>query len=100
MFKKPKGTRDFTPIEMKKRRIIENKLRTVFDSYNFKEINTPTFESFELLSKKTGEDIRKQLFVFKDHGNGKLSFFPRFNTVNGIKANTVHFFKCLVFENL
>ncbi len=76
MFNKPKGTRDFLPEEMKKRRFIENKLKEVFLSYNFKEINTPTFEYFELLSKKTGEDIRKQLFVFKDHGNREMGLRP------------------------
>ena len=76
MFNRPKGTRDFAPIEMKKRKIIENKLKSVFTAYNFSEINTPTFEYFELLSKKTGEDIRKQLFVFKDHGNREMGLRP------------------------
>jgi histidyl-tRNA synthetase len=68
MFQKPKGTRDFLPEEMKKRKTIEKKLRKVFDSYNFSEINTPTFESFELLSKKTGDEIRTQLFVLGTTG--------------------------------
>lgn len=110
MFKKPKGTRDFTPIEMKKRRIIENKLRTVFDSYNFKEINTPTFESFELLSKKTGEDIRKQLFVFKDHGNREMGLRPELTSsvvrfyINELKnlpkpLKLYYFANCFRYEN-
>lgn len=52
MFQKPRGTRDFLPEEMKKRRFVENKLREVFERYGYKEILTPTFESFELIAKK------------------------------------------------
>ncbi|MBP2201788.1 histidyl-tRNA synthetase [Methanococcus voltae] len=76
MFQKPKGTRDFLPSEMLKRKFIAKKLREVFDNYNFKEICTPTFESFDLLCKKTGDEIRSQLFVFKDHGDREMGLRP------------------------
>ncbi|AIJ05802.1 histidyl-tRNA synthetase [Methanocaldococcus bathoardescens] len=76
MFQKPRGTRDFLPEEMKKRRFIENKLREVFERYGYREILTPTFESFELIAKKTGEEIRKQLYVFKDHGGREMALRP------------------------
>jgi len=76
MFQKPRGTRDFLPEEMKKRRFVENKLREVFERYGYKEILTPTFESFELIAKKTGEEIRKQLYVFKDHGGREMALRP------------------------
>ncbi len=76
MFQRPKGTRDFLPEEMKKRRYIEKKLREVFESYGYEEILTPTFESFELIVKKTGEEIRKQLYVFKDYGGRELALRP------------------------
>ncbi|NPA63208.1 MAG: histidine--tRNA ligase [Methanococci archaeon] len=76
MFQKPRGTRDFLPEEMKKRRYVENKLREVFERYGYEEILTPTFESFELISKKTGEEIRKQLYVFKDHGGREMALRP------------------------
>jgi len=61
---------------MKKRRFVENKLREVFERYGYKEILTPTFESFELIAKKTGEEIRKQLYVFKDHGGREMALRP------------------------
>ncbi len=110
MYNRPKGTRDFKPEEMKKRRIIENKLRDMFDKYNFKEINTPTFESFELLSKKTGEDIRKQLFVFKDHGNREMGLRPEITSsvvrfyINELKnlpkpLKLYYFANCFRYEN-
>lgn len=73
---RPKGTRDFLPEEMKKRRYIEKKLREVFESYGYEEILTPTFEHFELIAKKTGEEIRKQLYVFKDYGGRELALRP------------------------
>ncbi|ENN96393.1 histidyl-tRNA ligase [Methanocaldococcus villosus KIN24-T80] len=76
MFQKPRGTRDFTPEEMKKRRYIEKKLREVFERYGYEEILTPTFESFELIAKKTGEEIRKQLYVFKDYSGRELALRP------------------------
>ncbi|HIP16881.1 MAG TPA: histidine--tRNA ligase [Methanothermococcus okinawensis] len=110
MFNKPKGTRDFLPMEMKKRRFIEKKLREVFESYNFKEILTPTFESFQLLSKKTGEDIRKQLFVFKDHGNREMGLRPEVTSsvvrfyLNELKnlpkpLKLYYFANCFRYEN-
>jgi len=110
MFQKPKGTRDFLPDEMKKRKIIEKKLRNTFDNYNFSEINTPTFESFELLSKKTGEEIRNQLFVFNDHGNREMGLRPEFTSsvarfyINEFKntpkpVKIYYFGNCFRYEN-
>ncbi|ABR54828.1 histidyl-tRNA synthetase [Methanococcus vannielii SB] len=110
MFQKPKGTRDFLPVEMKKRKLIEKKLRNIFDSYNFSEINTPTFESFELLSKKTGEEIRNQLFVFNDHGNREMGLRPEFTSsvarfyINEFKntpkpVKMYYFGNCFRYEN-
>ncbi|MDK2790467.1 MAG: histidyl-tRNA synthetase [Methanothermococcus sp.] len=110
MFQKPKGTRDFLPEEMKKRKVIEGKLREVFDSYNFKEIATPTFESFELLSKKTGEEIRNQLFVFKDHGDREMGLRPELTSsvarfyINELKnlpkpVKIYYFANCFRYEN-
>ncbi|WP_184229865.1 histidine--tRNA ligase [Methanococcus maripaludis] len=110
MFQKPKGTRDFLPEEMKKRKTIEKKLRKVFDSYNFSEINTPTFESFELLSKKTGDEIRTQLFVFRDHGDREMGLRPELTSsvarfyINEFKntpkpVKLYYFTNCFRYEN-
>ncbi|HIP91591.1 MAG TPA: histidine--tRNA ligase [Methanothermococcus okinawensis] len=110
MFSRPKGTRDFLPKEMKKRRIVEEKLRRVFESYNFKEILTPTFESFQLLSRKTGEEIRKQLFVFKDHGGREMGLRPEITSsvvrlyLNELKnypkpIKLYYFTNCFRYEN-
>ncbi|MBW9223864.1 histidine--tRNA ligase [Methanothermococcus sp. SCGC AD-155-E23] len=110
MFTRPKGTRDFLPKEMKKRRIVEEKLRRVFESYNFREILTPTFESFQLLSRKTGEEIRRQLFVFRDHGGREMGLRPEITSsvvrlyLNELKnypkpIKLYYFANCFRYEN-
>jgi len=71
-FQPPKGTRDFLPEEMAKRRKVFEKIRKVFESYGYGEVCTPAFEDFDLLSKKSGPDIEKEIYVFTDKSGRKL----------------------------
>jgi histidyl-tRNA synthetase len=71
-FQPPKGTKDFLPEEMAKRRKVFEKIRKVFESYGYGEVCTPAFENFELLAKKSGPDIEKEIYVFEDKGGRKL----------------------------
>ena len=71
-FQSSKGTRDFLPREMAKRRDIFEKVRKIFESYGYGEVCTPAFEDFELLSKKSGKDIEKEIYVFEDKGGRKV----------------------------
>lgn len=71
-FQPPKGTRDFLPKEMAKRRDILEKIRRVFENYGYGEVCTPVFEDFELLSKKSGEEIEKEIYAFEDKGGRKV----------------------------
>lgn len=41
----PKGTRDFSPVEMAKRNYIFNTIREVFYRYGFQQIETPSMET-------------------------------------------------------
>lgn len=63
-FKKPKGTRDFLPLEMAKRNKIKEIVINTFDKYGYHEILTPTFEEFDLLAERSGEEIREKMFTF------------------------------------
>lgn len=72
-FQKPRGTRDFLPEEMRTRRKVEKILRDVVELYGFEEVYTPTFELFELMSKKAGDDIRNTMYVFRDKGDRELA---------------------------
>jgi len=76
VFELPRGTRDFLPEEMQKRRFIEKKLRFVFESYGYHEIQTPTFENLELFTAKSGEGIINELYSFTDKGNRELALRP------------------------
>lgn len=45
-------------------------------SYGYSEIATPTFESLELFTKKSGQDITKQLYNFQDKGEREICLRP------------------------
>ena len=53
---RPKGTRDFSPVEMAKRNYIFNTIREVFSLYGFKQIETPALENLSTLMGKYGEE--------------------------------------------
>ena len=50
----PKGTRDFSSLEIKKRDYLLNTLKQCFKSFNFQEIQTPSFENLSTLTGKYG----------------------------------------------
>ncbi|CAG0984074.1 histidyl-tRNA synthetase [Methanosarcinales archaeon] len=73
---KPRGTRDFLPEEMAKRRYIENKLREVATHWGYGEIKTPTFEHIELFTQKSGDGILGEIYNFKDKGDREIALRP------------------------
>lgn len=76
MIGKPRGTRDFLPDEMHKRRWLEEKIRQIFEKYGYEEIATPTIEHLELFTLKSGEQIMEELYAFEDKGGRKLALRP------------------------
>jgi len=76
MFQVPRGTRDFTPEEMEKRRYIEQNMAVTFTSFGYGEIQTPTFENLELFTAKSGESIVNELYAFTDKGGRELALRP------------------------
>lgn len=76
VFDIPRGTRDFSPEEMQKRRFLENKLRKVFESYGYQEVQTPTFEHLDLFTEKSGDQIIEEIYSFTDKGGRKLALRP------------------------
>lgn len=71
-----KGTRDLLPEDMVKRRWVFERMREVFEVYGFKEILTPTFEYTKLFQLRSGEEVVKQLYAFKDKGGRDISLRP------------------------
>ena len=71
----PKGTRDFSPVEMAKRNYIFDTIKEVYALYGFQQIETPAMESLQTLMGKYGEEGDKLLFRVLNSGDymGKLS---------------------------
>lgn len=65
----PKGTRDFSPIEMAKRNYIFNTIKEVFLLYGFQQIETPAIENLSTLMGKYGEEGDKLLFKMLNSGD-------------------------------
>ena len=65
----PKGTRDFSPIEMVKRNYIFNTIKEVFRLYGFQPIETPAMENLSTLMGKYGEEGDKLLFKILNSGD-------------------------------
>ena len=65
----PKGTRDFSPIEMAKRNYIFNTIREVYALYGFQQIETPAMETLQTLMGKYGDEGDKLLFKVLNSGD-------------------------------
>ena len=65
----PKGTRDFSPIEMAKRNYIFDTIKNVFLLYGFQQIETPAMENLSTLMGKYGEEGDKLLFKILNSGD-------------------------------
>ncbi len=68
----PRGTRDFLPEDMARRRDVFAKVMEVFRRYGYGEVWTPAFEDFALLSRKSGPEIEEEIYSFKDKSGRKL----------------------------
>lgn len=65
----PKGTRDFSPVEMAKRNYIFNTIRDVFHLFGFQQIETPSMENLSTLMGKYGDEGDKLLFKIQNSGD-------------------------------
>ena len=76
MIQRPRGTRDFLPDEMEKRRFYENTLRHTAKTFGFREIATPIFEESELFILRSGPNVLNELYAFKDKGDREIALRP------------------------
>lgn len=72
----PRGTRDFLPDELEKRRNYEGTLRDVARRFGYREIQTPIFEEAELFILRSGPNVLKELYAFKDKGDRDIALRP------------------------
>ena len=65
----PKGTRDFSPMEMARRNYIFDTIRSVFRLFGYRQIETPALENLSTLMGKYGEEGDKLLFKILNSGD-------------------------------
>ena len=78
-FQKPKGTVDILPGVSKKWQYVEEISRMVMGDYQFHEMRTPIFESYELFSRGVGETsdiVSKEMYDFMDKKNRHMALRP------------------------
>jgi len=77
-FQTVRGMRDLLGEEAQTFTYIIAKARETAALYGYKEVITPVVEPLELLSAKSGEEIRQRMFIFKDRGNREVALRPEF----------------------
>ena len=65
----PKGTRDFSPVEVSKRNYIISIMRSHFEKFGYQPIETPSFENSDTLMGKYGEEGDRLIFKILNSGN-------------------------------
>jgi histidyl-tRNA synthetase len=65
----PKGTRDFSPVEMVRRNFIVDSIRDIFEVFGYQPIETPAMENLSTLMGKYGEEGDKLLFKILNSGD-------------------------------
>ena len=73
---RPKGTRDLLGRELAAIREVEGMMRKVFLLWGYREVETPIFESLELFTRKSGEEVVRQLYTFTDKSGKELALRP------------------------
>jgi len=64
----PQGTRDFSPVEVRKRQFILSTIKTVFELYGFQPLETPSMENLATLTGKYGEEGDRLIFKILNNG--------------------------------
>lgn len=77
-FQPVRGMRDLIGEEAQAFTTIIAKARQTAELYGFREVITPHVEPLELLSAKSGDEIRQRMFIFKDLGERQVALRPEF----------------------
>ena len=78
IFHTPEGVRDIYSQECSRKKKLQEKLHHVFHQYGFEDIETPTFEYFEVFSKEVGTIPSRDLYKFFDREGNTLVLRPDF----------------------
>ena len=78
IFHTPEGVRDIYSQECSRKQKLQEKLHRVFHQNGFEDIETPTFEYFEVFSKEVGTIPSRELYKFFDREGNTLVLRPDF----------------------
>ncbi|MFN2459645.1 MAG: ATP phosphoribosyltransferase regulatory subunit [Candidatus Velthaea sp.] len=76
----PAGVRDWLPHELARKRDLELVIRAVFGRWAYEEVQTPTFERFDVLEKGLGHELTEQAYRFADRRATALALRPEMTT--------------------
>lgn len=72
----PDGVRDIYNDECRRKNLVQNELHSVLHSYGYEDIQTPTFEYFDVFSREVGTVPSKELYKFFDREGNTLVLRP------------------------
>ena len=78
IFHTPEGVRDIYSRECAQKHQLQERIRKVFQGYGYDEIETPTFEYFEVFSREVGTVPSRDLYKFFDREGNTLVLRPDF----------------------
>ena len=78
IFHTPEGVRDIYNGECSQKRKVQEKIHRVFHQYGYEDIETPTFEYFEVFSREVGTIPSSELYKFFDREGNTLVLRPDF----------------------
>jgi ATP phosphoribosyltransferase regulatory subunit len=68
----PKGARLYLPDEAAHKRLVEQRLLGVFRRWGYREVVTPAYEYFDVLSRGTDHDLQERMFKMVERESGRL----------------------------
>lgn len=74
----PEGVRDLYNIECRNKRMVEQNIHDMLELYHFQDIETPTFEYFDIFNKERGTIASKDMYKFFDKEGNTLVLRPDF----------------------
>jgi len=78
----PRGMRDIEPEEMDRREYVFSIIKEILNKYNFQFVEPSMIENLETLTAKSGPEIEKEIYSFKDKGDRKIAL--RFDLTVGL----------------
>ena len=81
-FQTPRGMRDIGPVDFARLDYVCQKIKDILLNYGFQFVAPTALEGFETLAAKSGQEIEKELYVFKDKSGRKIGL--RFDLTVGL----------------